>query len=172
MRRMKTPADSQHTSRFTGRHMLAIMILFFGVIIAVNVTMAFVASSSWTGLVVKNSYVASQGYNKSLQLAREQKARGWHSRLEYVNGNMLVTLLDHDDSVIWPEKLSVYIGRPAFEQMDQNFNPEIGNKGLAVLPVDLPPGAWVVNIQAEINGNVYRREARIFVTSSGQVQIQ
>ena len=48
------------TFRFTGFHMLACMIVFFGVIVAVNLTMATLASQSWTGLVVKNSYVASQ----------------------------------------------------------------------------------------------------------------
>ena len=49
---------------FTGRHMLAIMLAFFGTIIAVNLVMAIFASRSWTGLVVKNSYVASQEFNE------------------------------------------------------------------------------------------------------------
>ena len=40
------------------------MLAFFGVIIAVNVVMATLASTSWTGLVVENSYVASQEFNR------------------------------------------------------------------------------------------------------------
>ena len=51
---------------FTGRHMAIIMVAFFGVIIAVNLTMATLASRSWTGLVVKNSYVESQKFNSVL----------------------------------------------------------------------------------------------------------
>ena len=51
-------------AEFTGRHMLAIMLAFFGVIIAVNLVMATLASKSWTGLVVKNTYVASQQFNR------------------------------------------------------------------------------------------------------------
>ncbi|HLA02420.1 MAG TPA: FixH family protein, partial [Aestuariivirga sp.] len=43
---------------FTGWHMAAITISFFAVIIAVNLTLAVFASSSWSGLVVANSYVA------------------------------------------------------------------------------------------------------------------
>lgn len=49
--------------RFTGYHMIACVVSFFAVIIFANVTMAWFASSSWTGLVVKNSYVASQQFN-------------------------------------------------------------------------------------------------------------
>ena len=36
-----------------GRHMLLIILGFFGVVIGVNVTMATLASKSWTGLVVE-----------------------------------------------------------------------------------------------------------------------
>ena len=45
------------TRTFTGWHMAVITISFFAVIIAVNLTLAVFASTSWTGLVVANSYV-------------------------------------------------------------------------------------------------------------------
>lgn len=62
---------------FTGRHMLLIMVAFFGVVIAVNVTMATLASQSFGGTVVDNSYVASQRYNRWLAEARAQGRLGW-----------------------------------------------------------------------------------------------
>ena len=61
---------------FTGRHMLLVMVAFFGVTITVNLVLAFFATSSWTGLIVKNSYVASQEYNEKLAEARAQDALG------------------------------------------------------------------------------------------------
>lgn len=63
--------------QFTGRHMWAAMLGFFGMIIAVNFTMAWFASSTFGGTVVDNSYVASQKYNDWLAAARAQKALGW-----------------------------------------------------------------------------------------------
>jgi nitrogen fixation protein FixH len=57
---------------FTGRHMLMIMLAFFGVIITVNVVMARFAMTSWTGLVVENSYVASQQFNEKMMAVRTQ----------------------------------------------------------------------------------------------------
>jgi len=57
--------------------MWAAMLGFFGLIVAVNFTMAWFASSTFGGTVVDNSYVASQKYNDWLAAARAQKALGW-----------------------------------------------------------------------------------------------
>lgn len=62
---------------FTGRHMAIIMIVFFGVIIAVNLVMARFAVSTFGGTVVDNSYVASQRFNQWLDEADRQKQLGW-----------------------------------------------------------------------------------------------
>lgn len=63
--------------RFTGWHMTAIMVGFFGVVIAVNFWMARVAVTSFTGTVVDNGYVASQSFNRWLDQASHDKALGW-----------------------------------------------------------------------------------------------
>ena len=65
------------TRSFTGRHMLATMLAFFGTIIAVNMTMATLAARSFGGTVVDNSYVATRNYNRWLAEARAQQALGW-----------------------------------------------------------------------------------------------
>ena len=66
---------------FTGWHMLAIMIMFFGTIITVNLIMAWNASHSWSGLVVQNTYVASQQFNGKVALAKELAASGIEGNL-------------------------------------------------------------------------------------------
>ncbi len=65
---------------FTGRRLAAILVSFFAVVIAVNLAMAMVARGSWSGLVVANSYVASQEFNEKVAAAREQRERGWTDR--------------------------------------------------------------------------------------------
>ncbi|MFZ4690108.1 MAG: FixH family protein [Polymorphobacter sp.] len=67
--------------RFTGRHMWAVMVGFFGVVIAVNFTMAWFASNSFGGTVVDNSYVASQKFNGWLAASRAQARLGWTTDL-------------------------------------------------------------------------------------------
>lgn len=62
---------------FTGWHMTAILVGFFAVVMAVNFTMASFAMSTFGGMVVENSYVASQHYNELLDRAAAQEALGW-----------------------------------------------------------------------------------------------
>ncbi len=83
--------------KFTGWHMLAVMLAFFGVIIAVNVTLAVFASTSWSGFVVKNSYVASQEFNSKAVVARAQEALGWTSKLVIADGTIRYSLMDSKD---------------------------------------------------------------------------
>ncbi len=66
---------------FTGRHMTAILVGFFGVVVAVNITMARLASGTFGGTVVENSYVASQKFNGWLADARRQDQLGWATPL-------------------------------------------------------------------------------------------
>lgn len=66
---------------FTGRHMTLILVTFFGVVFAVNFTMARLAIGSFGGTVVDNSYVASQKFNGWLKEARAQKALGWSAKV-------------------------------------------------------------------------------------------
>lgn len=63
--------------RFTGWHFTAINLVFFGVVIAVNLTMAVFATRTFGGVVVENSYVASQKYNDWLAAAKRQQELGW-----------------------------------------------------------------------------------------------
>jgi nitrogen fixation protein FixH len=58
---------------FTGRHMLLIMIAFFGVIIAVNITMAVVARQSWTGLVAKTRMSPASNSTKKWRTPRRRR---------------------------------------------------------------------------------------------------
>jgi nitrogen fixation protein FixH len=79
---------------FTGRHMLTVMVGFFGLVIAVNLTMARVASDTFGGSIVANSYVASQRFNGWLQAARDQRALGWQSNLALDDKRHVVLTMD------------------------------------------------------------------------------
>jgi nitrogen fixation protein FixH len=68
---------AQSKPAFTGRMFLGIMVAFFGVVMAVNIAMARLASGTFGGTVVDNSYVASQKYNGWLAKARAQDQLGW-----------------------------------------------------------------------------------------------
>ena len=79
--------------RFTGWHMLAILVAFFGVVMVVNVYMAHLATSTFTGEVTDNGYVASQNFNRWLDQAAKDKALGWKAVVDRkADGRMVVTV--------------------------------------------------------------------------------
>ena len=72
--------------RFTGRHMTAILIAFFAIVIAVNVGMARLASSTFGGALAENGYVASQDYNHWIAEAAAQGRLGWSAKPHIEDG--------------------------------------------------------------------------------------
>lgn len=78
---------------FTGRHMAAVMLGFFGIVIAVNVLMATLAAGTFGGVVVENSYVASQQFNRWLDQAGAERGLGWHADIRRAaDGTIAVAL--------------------------------------------------------------------------------
>ncbi|MEM1039952.1 MAG: FixH family protein [Pseudomonadota bacterium] len=165
----KTDATTSSSFRFTGYHMAACMIAFFGVIVVVNFSMATMASRSWTGLVVKNSYVASQKFNQDLAASAQQAATGWRSVVAYGDGFLTVEMSNRNGAQPQVRDAVVHIGRPAFEQQDRSVAASVveGSSQIA-LPLDLAPGDWFVRFEAKVNGEPYRRDVRLDVSKDGK----
>lgn len=157
---------------FTGKHMAAIMLTFFGIIIAVNFGMAYMASHSWTGLVVKNSYVASQKFNTELDAANSQKQAGWNSKISYQSGLMIISLRDADGQVLNLDNARLEFGRPAFEQQDQSITLIATEPGELEAKIKLQSGEWYLRILGNIIDKPYRRDARLLVDENSNGVIE
>jgi nitrogen fixation protein FixH len=62
---------------FTGRAFLLCLVVGFGVVFAVNFTMAYLAIKTFAGVDTPSSYQAGQVFSKTLAAAAAQVARGW-----------------------------------------------------------------------------------------------
>ena len=88
-----TPATGRKPLQFSGRHILAILLAFFGLVIVVNVYMAHLATATFTGEVTDNGYVASQNFNRWLDEAAREKALGWKAVVaRQADGRLVVTV--------------------------------------------------------------------------------
>ena len=163
------PMPASQPKPFTGRHMLFAMLAFFGVIVGVNLTMAVLASKSWTGLVVQNSYVASQAFNGQLEQAKAQAARGWSGAITYRNGLVVLSLVDKDGQPVLLESAVARIGRPAFEQADRQLAMVHQGGGIYQVADALAPGDWQVSVRGTSADGAYRLDTRLTV-SPGPVQ--
>jgi nitrogen fixation protein FixH len=166
----RQPELTRPARPFTGWHMLAVVLGFFGVIIGVNIVMAMVAVGSFPGLVVENSYVASQNYNELLASGRSQTAAGWRLELTTPRGVLEATLADRDRPHRGGLTVTALVGRPSSTQADRVLDlTETGQ--LYRAPEPLPPGQWDVDVEARREGElVFRELRRVFVRPTEAAQ--
>ncbi len=149
-------------AELTGKHVLAITLTFFGVIIAVNTVMAVKAVSTFPGLEVENSYVASQTWDKEMAA---QKALGWHLAEDYDEAaqELLLTFTDSAGQPVQVNALKVLVGRPT-EAKDDVYPDFIHEGGAYVAKVPLTRGKWMLHVEAAAqNGTLYRRRIDLMV---------
>jgi nitrogen fixation protein FixH len=149
--------------RFTGTHMLLIMLSFFGVIIVVNFYMAYSATHSFAGLVVENSYVASQHFNEKLAAVHHQAALGWKVDVDVQEDGVTVDARDAKGHPI-RGKVDVEMTRPTTDRDDHDLSAVASGFGAVHLPTKLGSGAWfaAITITAD-DGNSYLVSHRVIL---------
>lgn len=138
--------------QLTGRHVLAMLIAFFGVIIGVNLTMAWFANSTWSGLVVANGYVASQSFDKDLAKARAQEALGWKVGFTVAEDRIRLTFEDAAGQKIDSLSITGELERTVTDKEDQELTFVPMGAGAYTAPAKLSSGVWEVEVDAQGNG--------------------
>ena len=151
------PATPKKPRQFTGYHAAAIIVSFFGVVIAVNLVMANFAISTFGGTVVDNTYVASQEYNNWLEKAREQEAHGWQlSEPARVNEKLALTISDSMGNPLGQAKVTALIEHPVGKTESFNFDFVEAQPGQYQSVKPLPAGRWKLKITVNQGGRDFR----------------
>ncbi|MBX3565429.1 MAG: FixH family protein [Sphingomonas sp.] len=142
--------------RFTGWHMLAVMLLMFGTIIAVNAVMATYAISTFGGPVVDNSYVASQRFNGWLAQARAQKALGWTIAVQGSADGRIALRTNAPPGATVTGVAEHPLGRAAAQAL--RF---VGNNGAFRTREPLPAGRWLLRVEIRAGGKTARFASQV-----------
>ncbi len=148
------------TKEITGRKFFLIFASFFGVIITVNIFMAYSAISTFPGLETRNSYVASQSFNED---RAAQLALGWDVRADVTDNTLILSITNADGNPVIVSKLNAILGRAT--NVAEDMTPAFKFDGTAYLaPVDLAPGNWNLRMVAIAqNGTLFRQRVVIHV---------
>lgn len=126
-----------------GWHVFAGFAMAFGVIISVNLTLAFNAVRTFPGLEVKNSYVASQSFDRE---KAAQIGLGWDVSATLRGNDLELVILDHGRAIA-PQIESATFGRATNVQQDQT--PEFTFDGTALrASVQGGSGNWNLRLRA------------------------
>jgi nitrogen fixation protein FixH len=147
-------------AELTGRHVFIITTGAFAVIIGVNMVLAFKAVSTFPGLEVGNSYVASQGFD-----ARKaaQEALGWTMEPGYHGGRMTLAFVDRDGFAVAVTDLEVLVGRTTSTRDDiWPVFAAAGDGYEAAVP--LARGKWMVKVTARAaDGTLFEQRSELQV---------
>jgi len=135
--------DSGRKFRMTGRKVLIIAVSSFGVILAANLTLAYNAVSTFPGLEVDNSFVASQNFNQELA---EQLALGWEVKASHEDGMLKLSITDADGPV-QVAHLDAVLGAATHVRADQTPDFRFVD-GAYRAPVEIGQGNWNIRLHA------------------------
>ncbi|MDX2158380.1 MAG: FixH family protein [Hyphomicrobiaceae bacterium] len=167
--RATVPSDGRGRKEMTGRHVLLILVAFFGVVFAVNGVFLTKALFTYTGVVSQEPYVKGLQYNARIAAGERQAKLGWHDAASVsIDGAIAATLIDPDGRPVRNLVLEGTIGRAATSRLDRTVTLRETEPGRYVASVGpLETGTWVLSLEARGADwgaePVYRMRRRIWV---------
>ena len=149
---------TRKASTFTGKHMAAVFVGGFGIVIAVNLFMASHAVGSFHGTVVDNSYAASQNYNGWIAKAEASKALGWQVMPERrADGRVVLETLGLPEGAVITAAAERPLGQR--ETMALTFAPD--GQGRWLSTETLAAGRWQLRMAIRAPGAEWAGEAEV-----------
>lgn len=143
---------------FTGWHMAAVLVVFFGTVMAVNSLNAYLAGSTFGGEVVENSYVASQDYNRWLDEAKAEQALGWGEVTTWrPDGRVVVAL----KAVPGKAVVKAVARHPLGTVPDRGLTFDRLANGQFLSCQALPDGRWDLRLAVAADGHIWRRQEHL-----------
>lgn len=149
------PHETDKTGkRLTGRHVLAMFVGGFAIIIGVNLYMAFTAVRTFPGLEVSSSYADSQTFDAR---RTAQEALGWVAEVRVEGDDRLrLSLRDAQGRPVAPAELTALLTRPTSRTEDQELSLS-RDAGDFIASAALGPGRWRLRLTGTArDGTEYR----------------
>lgn len=149
---------SKPRNRFTGRHMAAVLVVGFGIVATVNFTMASFATGGFHGVVVENSYVASQKYNDWLAQAEASEALGWEAEMMRDEAGFVVVTTN---GVPEGAEITAELRRPIGEHEYANLGFTSQGDGTFRSTKPVSDGRWTVRLFIESGAQKWAEESEL-----------
>ena len=149
-----------------GWHVLAMMLAFFGVTIAVNVAFTVYAVGTFSGEDVSKPYLQGLAYNRTLEARAAQAALGWSATIDAVreNGGVSVSarIADRDGQAKSALTVEALLRRPTDARLDRTIElTAIGDGTYRAVTAELPGGAWDVVVRARKGDVLFEATRRV-----------
>lgn len=146
-------------AQITGRHVLFGFIGAFGIIISVNIALAFFAVKTFPGLETESSYIANQTFDED---RAAQEALAWDVAAVVSDGMLTVSINDAEGRPVEVQELGGIFGRPTNVRDDREPDFIWTGRGYQA-PVEVhEDGNWDFRMEAiAANGTVFRQRIHV-----------
>lgn len=144
-------ADTPHSGyTVKGWHVLAVMIAFFGVIIAVNTVFITFAVKSFPGEETRRSYVQGLEYNAVIEARQAQAELGWTATANLTPDRALIEVRDSEGIAVTGLRLVGSLQHPANMALDRDLVFTEVREGVYSAGAEgLSAGRWTLTASAE-----------------------
>ncbi|MEO5348617.1 MAG: FixH family protein [Magnetococcus sp. YQC-3] len=149
------------------------IVLFFVVVVAVNLLLVRFSQTSWSGLVTEGAYSKGLAFNKTLAAQEAQEALGWQVALDTTPlrvgaaGHLRLSLRDRQGAPLPGAQIQGMLFRPVHQGVDQPFAMQEEQPGLYSTPLSVPmPGHWEVRLEMTAPSGRYRYVQRIHLPAT------
>jgi len=141
-----------------------------GVVVVVNGAMAYLATTTSTGLVTEHPYTDGTEYNRVLAAAAASDALGWHEKLGFAatagarDGDLFVELSDRSGAKLDGLSVKAVVVRPVEPLPDIDVPLAETEAGHYQAHLALSrPGQWEVRVAARRGDDIFQFAQRIIV---------
>lgn len=140
---------------------------FFGVVLAANLTLAYVAISTFTGLETDGYYRKGLEYNRVIEAEHRQAALGWTVSVAFDptaerRGRLSVRAFDGSGKPLDGATVTAQLFRPTQAGYDKDITLHPAGAGSYEAEFELPlRGQWDIRTQIAHRSDVYRTVERI-----------
>lgn len=142
--------------KLTGKHVLLILICFFGTVAAANFVMIRYATTTFSGEVAKKPYEQGLAFNKEIVAAREQEARGWKvdGKVKREAGKALVEISARDaaGAPLTGLRVEATLASPTDKKLDHPVKLDEAGGGVYRGATDVASGSWDLELKAGRDG--------------------
>jgi nitrogen fixation protein FixH len=155
-------ADGVH-----GRHVLAGLVGFFGVMLLANAIFVYFAVATFSGGDTSKPYQRGLAYNQTIEADAAQAARGWRTEIGYQSGTLAFHVTDRTGAPVTRLHVAAEFARPATDKHDRRVVLQEVSDGRYSAAIDLPQGLWVISVASRHNDepreSAYRLKQRLYV---------
>jgi nitrogen fixation protein FixH len=141
-------AQPHRAFRLTGWHVLAMLVVFFGITAAVDTIMVMDAYHTFPGEVSSSPYEDGLAYDSELDQQRNQAALGWRMAVGLDGSQVTLTATDAAGAPVRFLRFAARLERPATEQGRRSIAFHEAAPGVYRSSVGQLDGAWDLRLSA------------------------